>query len=67
MRLVLATAAFLALAGCASAGDTQLAQADCKVHHRGSLARLQPPLVDERSIQQVSEEEAGLTAKHRRL
>jgi len=31
MKLVLATAAVLALAGCANRGDTQLAQADCKV------------------------------------
>jgi hypothetical protein len=31
MKLVLAAAAVLALAGCASSGETQLAQADCKV------------------------------------
>ena len=32
MRLLLATAAVLALAGCATEGDPKVAQADCKVY-----------------------------------
>jgi hypothetical protein len=32
MRLLLATAAVLALAGCATEGDQRVAQADCKVY-----------------------------------